>query len=143
MGPIRTLTEDACAPQNRFLVIFGGGSVAHCYNDVTLLDTKTNEWSCPQTEGTPPTPRAGATPACSSHLLACVRVYHGCNVMLCRPCGSFHIERSHRSLQWKATCHCSECSGAPVLHSPYWTLARLLVFKWLFSPKHPLQDLWC
>ena len=45
--------------QSRFLVIFGGGSVAHCYNDVVVLDTKTNEWSAPQTAGTPPTPRAG------------------------------------------------------------------------------------
>ena len=49
--------------QNRFLVVFGGGSVAHCYNDVSLLDTKTNEWSSPATDGVPPTPRAGAAPA--------------------------------------------------------------------------------
>ena len=46
--------------QGRFLVVFGGGSVAHCYNDVVVLDTKTHEWSAPQTAGTPPTPRAGA-----------------------------------------------------------------------------------
>lgn len=45
--------------QNRFLVVFGGGSVANCYNDVVMLDTKTLEWSSPQTTGTPPTPRAG------------------------------------------------------------------------------------
>ena len=45
--------------QNRFLIIFGGGSVANCYNDVIMLDTKTLEWSTPQITGTPPTPRAG------------------------------------------------------------------------------------
>ena len=46
--------------QNRFLVVFGGGSVANCYNDVVMLDTKTLEWSNPQITGTPPTPRAGS-----------------------------------------------------------------------------------
>ena len=57
--------------QNRFLIVFGGGSVANCYNDVVMLDTKTLEWSSPQTTGTPPTPRAGtcqatvATQGCS------------------------------------------------------------------------------
>ncbi|CAL8471826.1 g11368 [Coccomyxa elongata] len=59
LPPAARSAHTALAYKNRFLVIFGGGSVAHCYNDVTLLDTKTNEWSCPQTEGTPPTPRAG------------------------------------------------------------------------------------
>ena len=47
--------------QNRFLIIFGGGSVANCYNDVVMLDTKTLEWSTPQITGTPPTPRAGTS----------------------------------------------------------------------------------
>lgn len=46
--------------QNRFMIIFGGGSVANCYNDVIMLDTKTLEWSTPQITGTPPTPRAGS-----------------------------------------------------------------------------------
>lgn len=49
--------------QNRFLIVFGGGSVANCYNDVVMLDTKTLEWSTPQTTGTPPTPRAGTRQA--------------------------------------------------------------------------------
>ena len=56
------MLNSAARAQNRFLVVFGGGSVAHCYNDVVVLDAKTNEWSAPQTSGTPPTPRAGAPP---------------------------------------------------------------------------------
>eukprot|EP00884_Botryococcus_braunii_P007391 jgi/Botrbrau1/16653/Bobra.0068s0069.1 len=43
----------------RYLLIFGGGSVAHCYNDLYLLDTETMQWSQPKTEGNPPSPRAG------------------------------------------------------------------------------------
>ena len=54
--------------QNRFLVVFGGGSVANCYNDVVMLDTKTLEWSSPQTTGAPPTPRAGGR-ACHGTLM--------------------------------------------------------------------------
>lgn len=55
--------------QNRFLMVFGGGSVANCYNDVVMLDTKTLEWSSPQTTGTPPTPRAGGRAYCCTLML--------------------------------------------------------------------------
>ena len=41
----------------------GGGSVAHCYNDVVVLDAKTAEWSAPQTAGTPPHAASG----CAEH----------------------------------------------------------------------------
>ena len=58
------LRVKACCVQSRFVVIFGGGSVAHCYNDCILLDTRTNEWSQPQTTGTAPSPRAGARQRC-------------------------------------------------------------------------------
>ncbi|EIE23784.1 galactose oxidase [Coccomyxa subellipsoidea C-169] len=59
LPPAARSAHTAVAYKNRFLVVFGGGSVAHCYNDVSLLDTKTNEWSSPATDGVPPTPRAG------------------------------------------------------------------------------------
>lgn len=50
----------ACDCACRFLLIFGGGSVAHCHNDLWCLDTYTLQWSQPPTAGTPPCPRAGA-----------------------------------------------------------------------------------
>ena len=50
----------AAAVDDRFLLVFGGGSVARCYNDLWVLDTETGAWSNPRPEGTPPTPRAGA-----------------------------------------------------------------------------------
>ncbi|KAL6782490.1 hypothetical protein ACKKBG_A06980 [Auxenochlorella protothecoides x Auxenochlorella symbiontica] len=45
--------------RERYLVIFGGGSVAHCFDDVHVLDTATLEWSQPEVEGPVPPPRAG------------------------------------------------------------------------------------
>ena len=49
----------AAAYQNRFLLIFGGGSVANCYGDLHVLDTETMHWSQPATAGPAPSPRAG------------------------------------------------------------------------------------
>ncbi|RDX97553.1 Acyl-CoA-binding domain-containing protein 4 [Mucuna pruriens] len=47
----------------RYLLIFGGGSHATCYNDLHVLDLQTvrplMEWSCPTQLGEIPTPRAG------------------------------------------------------------------------------------
>lgn len=43
----------------RYLLIFGGGSVAHCFADLWLLDTETHTWSNPRPEGQTPAPRAG------------------------------------------------------------------------------------
>ncbi|MED6120144.1 acyl-CoA-binding domain-containing protein 4 [Stylosanthes scabra] len=43
----------------RYLLIFGGGSVATCYNDLHVLDLQTMEWSQPTQLGAIPTPRAG------------------------------------------------------------------------------------
>ena len=50
----------ATAYLDRFLLIFGGGSVAHCYNDLHIFDTDSGTWEAVATEGTPPSPRAGA-----------------------------------------------------------------------------------
>lgn len=95
--------------QNRFLVVFGGGSVAHCYNDVTLLDTKTNEWSCPQTSGTAPTPRAGALlPQLNSPFLAWLLLYliscWGCS--RATPC-TFAV--LHSFFHSPHLCQCKHC----------------------------------
>ncbi|TKY61509.1 Acyl-CoA-binding domain-containing protein 4 [Spatholobus suberectus] len=43
----------------RYLLIFGGGSHATCYNDLHVLDLQTMEWSRPTQLGEIPTPRAG------------------------------------------------------------------------------------
>lgn len=52
----------AASYMERYLLIFGGGSVAHCYNDLHVLDTLTLAWSQPASVGTPPSPRAGSPP---------------------------------------------------------------------------------
>ncbi|XP_057423431.1 acyl-CoA-binding domain-containing protein 4 [Lotus japonicus] len=43
----------------RYLLIFGGGSHATCYNDLHVLDLQTMEWSRPTQLGEIPTARAG------------------------------------------------------------------------------------
>ncbi|XP_010550980.1 PREDICTED: acyl-CoA-binding domain-containing protein 4 [Tarenaya hassleriana] len=43
----------------RYLLIFGGGSHATCFNDLHVLDLQTMEWSSPTQQGETPTPRAG------------------------------------------------------------------------------------
>lgn len=42
------------------MLLFGGGSVAHCNDELWVLDTHTMEWSRPEAEGPVPPPRAGA-----------------------------------------------------------------------------------
>ncbi|XP_044482664.1 acyl-CoA-binding domain-containing protein 4-like [Mangifera indica] len=43
----------------RYLLIFGGGSHATCFNDLHVLDLQTMEWSRPTQQGEIPTARAG------------------------------------------------------------------------------------
>ncbi|XVF31358.1 hypothetical protein REPUB_Repub16aG0138900 [Reevesia pubescens] len=43
----------------RYLLIFGGGSHATCFNDLHVLDLQAMEWSRPTQQGEIPTPRAG------------------------------------------------------------------------------------
>jgi hypothetical protein len=42
------------------MLLFGGGSVAHCNSELYCLDLETMEWSRPEAEGPVPPPRAGA-----------------------------------------------------------------------------------
>ena len=49
----------AAAWQSRYLLVFGGGSVANCFNDLYVLDTESMHWFCPPTQGPLPAPRAG------------------------------------------------------------------------------------
>jgi hypothetical protein len=49
----------AAVHAERFLLIFGGGSHATCFDDLHVLDLQTMEWSRPAQQGDAPTPRAG------------------------------------------------------------------------------------
>ncbi|KAI4369396.1 hypothetical protein MLD38_017838 [Melastoma candidum] len=49
----------AAVHAERYLLIFGGGSHASCFNDLHVLDLQTMEWSRPIQQGQIPTPRAG------------------------------------------------------------------------------------
>jgi hypothetical protein len=41
------------------MLVFGGGSVAHCNAELAVLDLATMQWSTPEAEGPVPPPRAG------------------------------------------------------------------------------------
>ncbi|KAL8553818.1 hypothetical protein ACS0TY_002196 [Phlomoides rotata] len=49
----------AAVHADRYLLIFGGGSHATCFNDLHVLDLQTMEWSRPTQQGEIPSPRAG------------------------------------------------------------------------------------
>ncbi|GKU97722.1 hypothetical protein SLEP1_g10827 [Rubroshorea leprosula] len=49
----------AAVHAERYLLIFGGGSHATCFNDLHVLDLQAMEWARPTQQGEIPTPRAG------------------------------------------------------------------------------------
>ncbi|KAK3041978.1 hypothetical protein RJ639_002286 [Escallonia herrerae] len=49
----------AAVHAERYLLLFGGGSHATCFNDLHVLDLQTMEWSRPTQQGEIPSPRAG------------------------------------------------------------------------------------
>ncbi|CAN8269904.1 unnamed protein product [Cochlearia groenlandica] len=49
----------AAVHAERYLLIFGGGSHATCFDDLHVLDLQTMEWSRPAQQGDAPTPRSG------------------------------------------------------------------------------------
>ncbi|KAL4202697.1 hypothetical protein AMTRI_Chr02g264920 [Amborella trichopoda] len=59
-GPPSPRSDHAAAVHaERYLLIFGGGSHATCFNDLHVLDMQSMEWSRPTLQGAIPTPRAG------------------------------------------------------------------------------------
>ncbi|KAK1279128.1 Acyl-CoA-binding domain-containing protein 4 [Acorus gramineus] len=52
-------THAAAVHAERYLLIFGGGSHATCFNDLHVLDLHSMEWSRPTQQGEIPSPRAG------------------------------------------------------------------------------------
>ncbi|KAG9443764.1 hypothetical protein H6P81_015104 [Aristolochia fimbriata] len=51
----------AAVHAERYLLIFGGGSHATCFNDLHVLDLQSMEWTRPAQQGEIPSPRAGHT----------------------------------------------------------------------------------
>ncbi|CAA7406035.1 unnamed protein product [Spirodela intermedia] len=49
----------AAVHADRYVLIFGGGSHATCFNDLHVLDLQNMEWSKPKQQGIVPSPRAG------------------------------------------------------------------------------------
>ncbi|KAL1198033.1 Acyl-CoA-binding domain-containing protein 5 [Cardamine amara subsp. amara] len=61
VGPPPSPRSDhaAAVHAERYLLIFGGGSHATCFDDLHVLDLQTMEWSRHTQQGEAPTPRAG------------------------------------------------------------------------------------
>merc|ERR1712072_70765 len=62
--PCARSAHSATVFKDKYIVIFGGGSVSRCFNDVHVLDTQTMEWFAPEVEVASqgealPAPRAG------------------------------------------------------------------------------------
>eukprot|EP01023_Acetabularia_acetabulum_P009657 TRINITY_DN1435_c0_g2_i1.p1 TRINITY_DN1435_c0_g2~~TRINITY_DN1435_c0_g2_i1.p1 ORF type:complete len:572 (-),score=90.39 TRINITY_DN1435_c0_g2_i1:428-2143(-) len=53
---------------NRYMLIYGGGSVAHCFNDLFVLDTQNMEWLEVQISGSTPAARAGHAGGLLGHM---------------------------------------------------------------------------
>ncbi|CAL5378806.1 unnamed protein product [Camellia sinensis] len=59
MPPSPRSDHAAAVHAERYLLIFGGGSHATCFNDLHILDLQAMEWSRPTQQGEIPSPRAG------------------------------------------------------------------------------------
>ena len=67
--PMPRSSHSAVTYLERYIVIFGGGSVANCYNDLFVLDTQTMMWLCPEISGPVPPERAGHASAVLGSLM--------------------------------------------------------------------------
>lgn len=57
--PAPRMKHIACAVDDRYLLVYGGGSHANPRADLCLLDTETLHWSVPASEGVVPSARSG------------------------------------------------------------------------------------
>lgn len=60
-GPSPRSASAMAVYQDRYLLVFGGGSVATCFSDLFVLDTQAMAWSQPLQQGAKVSPRAGHT----------------------------------------------------------------------------------
>ena len=68
-APAARSSHTAAAYLDRFILIFGGGNVSNCFNDVHVLDLHDMSWSKPECSGAAPAPRAGHSCALVGSLL--------------------------------------------------------------------------
>lgn len=68
LGPSPRSALVATAYQDRYMAVFGGGSAAHCHQDLWVLDTESGVWDQPVTSGGPPAARAGCCAALLGHV---------------------------------------------------------------------------
>lgn len=67
--PCPRSSHTAVTHRGRYMIIFGGGSVSNCYNDLVVLDTQTLSWLRPETDGPLPPIRAGHASAVLGSLM--------------------------------------------------------------------------
>jgi hypothetical protein len=100
-GPIPRSSHSAVTYLERYIVIFGGGSVASCYNDVVVLDTQTMAWIRPEISGQIPPIRAGHASAILGSLM--YMIGGGNNAKGCADMYSLDLKnlgKERGSLEW-------------------------------------------
>lgn len=111
---------------NNLLVIFGGGSVANCFNDLWVLDLSSGAWSKPDVAGSSPTPRAGHGGVLVGdlwYILGGGNNVKGCTEMLVADLSELAANR----VSWNKVCNVPAGSplsseGISLLHSPEYNM---------------------
>jgi acyl-CoA-binding protein/N-acetylneuraminic acid mutarotase len=100
-APSARSSHSAVTYLERYIVIFGGGSVANCFNDVVILDTQTMSWVRPAVTGAIPPIRAGHAAAILGSLM--FMIGGGNNSKGCADMYSLDLKnvgRDQGSLEW-------------------------------------------
>lgn len=100
-APVARSSHTAVTYLERYIVIFGGGSVASCYNDVVVLDTQTMSWIRPEISGQIPPIRAGHASALLGTIM--YMIGGGNNTKGCSDMYALDLKdlgRDQGSLQW-------------------------------------------
>jgi len=95
--------HSAVSYRNRYIVVFGGGSVATCFNDFCVFDTQRLEWMCPVVVGPRPPPRAGHAASMLGSTLYVVgggNFAKGCADMYSLDLSPLGNESSAQPLEW-------------------------------------------
>lgn len=100
-APLARSSHTAVTYLERYIVIFGGGSVSSCYNDVVVLDTQALSWIRPEVSGPVPPIRAGHASALLGTLM--YMIGGGNNTKGCSDMYSLDLKdlgRERGSLEW-------------------------------------------
>ncbi|WIA35517.1 hypothetical protein OEZ86_003944 [Tetradesmus obliquus] len=114
-GHVATLANDT-------MLVFGGGSIASCFNDLWQLDLARGAWSKPELHGPSPTPRAGHSGSLVGdywYILGGGNNVKGCTDMLVADL----TELAAGAVSWKKVCSVPPGSplsseGISLLHTP-------------------------